>query len=1090
MELEPSPAKRKEHNLLRHIWAKKLAQITLKHKIKSQILRAGLLVLAYVLFGMTNFTYAAPGVMESQTATSAVVGLVLTPEGSPLAKAAVVVENLRTHQKFQAVSDAAGRFLINGLAPDEYKLEVVKEGYKAFFISKLPLAAGDQAKAMVHMQEGRSSERIEGRTDSVTSRVGTALAGKELNDIPENQRNFVNLAQLSSGANEGNTNGANSEAQPGAQHASSSVSVGGQLEMLNNNMIDGIDNNERKNLVIAVHPSVDAIAEMRVVGSVYSVAQGRAGGGVIDITTKSGTKSYHGSIYEYFRNDDLDAYPYLFGAHTRKPEVRQNQYGGSVGGPLWKQKTAFFVDYEGFRLIQGRPPAMLTVPTKYEHDNPGDFTDIGGTKLTSLDSAGLQYFKLYPYPNSGSNTYVSAPSGSNFSHTGDLRIDHRFSPKDSIFSRYSYNHSNIGIPSAFPDVEEDGITIHPGGQLYTFAGTNNDMSMNGVLSYTHTFSPNLTLNVKGGYTLWRQSDTDLNPNHPVNQIFGQTGINVAATSNGLAPVSVVKASSLGNSGYSRPVTQVDSTFTYKGMLNWNLGRHNLSIGGGLIRRQWSSTGSGSSLGSWTVYDLTSLLQGQFLSVQRQLSLAQPHYRSWESSGFIQDEWNAVHNLTVSVGVRYDVYTNPNEVKNQLINFDTMTGKIVEAGVNGASKTANVNTDYSSFMPRVGFNWTPDGATSIHGGFGMVSTLAMSDTMTLTSAYGVCSSSTCTDGYTTLAAGLPQVSTPDYANPSGNLSNMRAKNLKNIYMEQFNLGIDRSFGKFDSVQASYVGSLGRHLTQQFPDLNAPAPNKADNPNILRPYYSVDPKLTSIGYTASGGNSSYNALQASYAHSSKYGVSANLRYTLAHGLDNARPWNRDNSGFGTVVSKAGTIDYGNSTFDVRQHLVATVKYELPFGKTAIGARRIVEKGWQFNVMEIWGTGLPYTILNAKDVSGTNPTASAADRSDVVGNPNLSNKGVKRFFNTDAFHAQKAGELGNERRNQYYGPHSRHVDVSLFKNFQLPREMTMQFRTECFNLTNTANFASPGNTLDGANFGQLTQITNGYTPREIQFALRMQF
>jgi hypothetical protein len=152
--------------------------------------------------------------------------------------------------------------------------------------------------------------------------------------------------------------------------------------------------------------------------------------------------------------------------------------------------------------------------------------------------------------------------------------------------------------------------------------------------------------------------------------------------------------------------------------------------------------------------------------------------------------------------------------------------------------------------------------------------------------------------------------------------------------------------------------------------------------------------------------------------------------------------------------------------------------------------VEKGWQFNVMEIWGTGLPFTILNAKDVSGTNPTASAADRPDVVGNPNLSNKGVKRFFNTDAFRAQDKGKLGTERRNQYYGPHSRHVDVSLFKNFQLPREMTMQFRTECFNLTNTANFASPASTLDGANFGQLTQITNGYTPREIQFALRMQF
>jgi len=233
-----------------------------------------------------------------------------------------------------------------------------------------------------------------------------------------------------------------------------------------------------------------------------------------------------------------------------------------------------------------------------------------------------------------------------------------------------------------------------------------------------------------------------------------------------------------------------------------------------------------------------------------------------------------------------------------------------------------------------------------------------------------------------------------------------------------------------------------------------------------------------------------LQAGYVHTTKFGVNATLNYTLAHGLDDARPWAYDTSGFGTVVSKSNTIDYGNSTFDVRHHLVSTVMYKLPFGQSATGKRQIAEKGWQFNVIEVWGTGLPFTVVNATDVSNTNPGASSADRPDVKGNPNLSSKGVNKFFNTDAFSAQTTGTLGSERRNQYHGPHSRHTDVSLFKDFQLPRAMTMQFRTECFNVTNTANFATPAAVLNGANFGQLTQITSGYTPREIQFALRMQF
>jgi hypothetical protein len=1036
---------------------------------------------------------------EAQKSTNSdIVGQVSGTEGAPLSRVTVIAEDLATHQKFQAVSDSTGSFSLKGLPAGEYSIRATADGFKQFVIRKIPLVAGDEAKATVRMQPGNASEVVEGGANSIVSRAGTSLAGKELSDIPQNQRNFVNLVQLSGGANEGNTNGSGSGAKPGAQHSSSSVSVGGQLETLNNAMIDGIDNNERINSEVSVHPSVDAIGGMQISASAYPATQGRAGGGVIDITSKSGTKKLHGSIYEYFRNDDLDAYPYLFGAHTSKPEVRQNQYGGSLGGPLWKGgKTTFFGNYEGFRLIQGRSPVLLTVPTTYEHNNPGDFTDItGGTKLTSaqLDSAGLQYFKLYPYPNSGTSTYVSAPSGSDFAHAGGLRVDHQFSPKDMFFARFTYDRSATGIPSAFPDVTEDGITIRPGGQLYTFAGNNLDTALNTIVSYTHVFSPHMNLDLKAGYTQWVETDSDLNPNNAVNEIFGQSNINVTETSNGLAPISMGTAAPLGNSGYFRPLTQVDNAFTYKGNLSWTVGHHNMSIGAGLIRRQFTYGSSMYSLGYWTVSDLPSLLKGEYTASTRSVNLDIPHYRTWEPSIYFEDEWHVFNNFTLSWGVRYDIFTPPTEIKNRLSNFDSTTGNIIVAGQNGVSKTADVNTDHSGIVPRVGFNWAPIANVSIHGGFGIVASPAADGSVFMgapyTYTYGTCSSTTCATGYQKLADGLPVITTPSTTNPSGTMEGVRAKKLKNMSMDQFNLGIDYSLSQHDTAHVTYVGSLGRHISREFPDLNAPSPNASSTPNTYRPYYSIDPNLTTLAYTDSGGSSSYNALQASYSHIVGYGLTATVNYTMSHGLDNARPWGFDTTGYGSVISDSNTRDYGNSDFDVRHHITSTVMYELPFGIGATGWKKTVEKGWQMNVMEIWGTGLPFTVLNVTDMSGTNPGAYQGDRPNVTGKPNLSNKSTNEFFDTSAFTAQTSGTLGNERRNQYYGPHSRHTDVSLFKTFQMSEGKTVQFRTECFNVTNTANFAAPANTLGGANFGQLTQITTGYTPREIQFALRLQF
>jgi outer membrane receptor protein involved in Fe transport len=1023
--------------------------------------------------------------------TAELSGRVTKSSGEPLAFASVTLRNIRSHRE-QGVSTATdGTFHFALLPAGEYWLLVRVAGYKAFSVPKLPLVNGDQAKANAVMEAGNESEVVLGSTTSVLSRVGTGLAGKSVSDLPENQRNFVNLVQVSGGANEGSTNNSASTSRPGAQHQSSAVSLGGQPETTNNSLIDGIDNNERINSEIALHPSVDGIEEVQVLASAYPAALGHAGGGVINVISKPGTEHLHGSLYEYFRNDLFDAYPFQFGAHNRKPELRQNQYGGSLGGPLLWPATYFFADYEGFRLVQGRAPVELTVPTAFEHAHPGDFTDVGGPLLRQMDAIGLAYFNLYPSPNVPGtiNQFVSAASGSNISHIGDLRIDQRASDKDQFFGRFSYNRTFVFIPGQFPKVQEDGMSIQPGGSLTSFAGNMDDTATNVALGFTHVFRSQLALDLRTGYTYWSEVDTGLNPRVPANQGFGQPGINLPATSNGLAPINVLPAAPLGNDGYYRPINQNDNVFQYGAALGWDHGTHSTKFGASLIRRHWSNIGSGSGLGMWVVKDLPSLLQGQFLQVQREIDLVDSHYESWEPSAYVQDEWKALPPLTLNLGLRYDIFTPPTEIQNRMSNFDLSTGRLIVAGQKGVSDTAGVKTDYSGIQPRVGFNWKVLPSTTLSGGYGIVDFRPIDafvyKAQPFIDSFGVCSSQTCPGGFTTLAAGLPTVNTPDVNNPSGVILGMRPADFHNSYMQQFNLGVERKFGQ-DTLRLFYVSDLGCHIARAL-DVNSPPPNTAVDPNILRPFYRTVPRLTSIIHSDTEASSSYNALQANFTHAYHNGLTTQVNYTWAHGLDNA---GGGQAGFGALPALSSKLDYGNSSFDMRHRLVATVFYELPFGRHASGMKGMLTRSWQLNLAGVWATGLPFTIVNASDVSNTNPGASAADRPDQIGKALLNNPRVSRYFNTDAFVAQAPGTLGSERINQLYGPRNRRLDVSLFKNISIWNESTLQFRAEVFNITNTANFAAPASILGGANFGQLTQMTAGYAPREIQFALRLQF
>jgi hypothetical protein len=334
---------------------------------------------------------------------------------------------------------------------------------------------------------------------------------------------------------------------------------------------------------------------------------------------------------------------------------------------------------------------------------------------------------------------------------------------------------------------------------------------------------------------------------------------------------------------------------------------------------------------------------------------------------------------------------------------------------------------------------------------------------------------------------------------GSITAAESPTFRPSYYHQFNLTTQKDFSG-NVVTLAYIGMLGLHVVQRIPDFNAPPPNACGQPgnsctnaNTLRPYYALQPGLGQITGIQSEGNSSYHALEVIYERRPKKGLTVGANFTWARGLDDAYALSRtagSGDGFGYVPSKIGQLDYGNSNVDVRNRFAATANYELPFGKSLTGIEGLLAKGWQTNMLMVWSTTNPFTVTNSSDTSNTNPGAANADRPNQIASWHVSNPTPSLFFNTAAFQKQTFGTLGSERRNQLYGPHFRHVDLSVFKTFPIHEQVNLQFRAEAYNIANTTNFNTPNSSLGTATFGQLTSTSPNYTPRLFQLALKLQF
>ncbi|MEA2263928.1 MAG: hypothetical protein QOJ51_6753, partial [Acidobacteriaceae bacterium] len=415
------------------------AERHIRHAVRA-VLLTGCLLLPVARFAL------------AQSTTADITGSVSDASGASLPQSKVTLTNLGTKETRTAETTAAGDYTFTQLGPGTYSITVSHSGFKSYVVPTMSLSASDRARVDAKLEVGSEGETVQVtaqapalQTDS--SVLTTVITQKATQDLPLNGRNYVNLAQLAPGANEGPPNGLSSGGRPDDRRLTSGISINGQSDTINDWMIDGMDNNERVIGTTGIRPSIEAISEVNIQSNTYTAEVGRTAGGVINIITKSGTNNFHGSAYEFFRNDVLNAFPFQFGAHNRKPKLRQNQFGGSIGGPIFKNKTFFFADYEGLRQIQGQNPVLSQVPTLDQYNalrsNPASLAHGA-----AVDPVGLNYALLYPAPNAPSNTtgsgaFVSSPTVSRTVDTVDGRIDEQFNEKNLIYGRYSWNRSPV-----------------------------------------------------------------------------------------------------------------------------------------------------------------------------------------------------------------------------------------------------------------------------------------------------------------------------------------------------------------------------------------------------------------------------------------------------------------------------------------------------------------------------------------------------------------------------------------------------------------------------------------------------------------------
>ena len=1072
-----------------------------------------------------------------QTDTARLSGVVSDPVGRSIPLASVTITNLATGGKRDTTSNSDGIYTLPSVTPGRYRVSIEKEGFRSVVLDGLVLNIQDVIQQNFQLEIGSVTQSVTVEATTAVLATGDAALGgiitaKQTAELPLNGRNFTELATLLPGVTRGNPTGQASGTQSIAEvfryasSGSASLSVNGSRPEANNFLLDGIDNNEQLVNTLIFFPPAEAIQEFRVQTSVAPAEFGRAGGAIINAGIKSGTNQIHGSAFEFFRDSALDVTPTFA---PNKAAFRQHQFGGTLGGPIVKNKQFLFGDYQGFRLKAPLSIELASVPTaKFRQ---GDFSELLDTNVSKLQApivildpitklpfagniiptsrlnpVGLKYLNTYPQPTFGGGRVqqnfqaqrVQRQQYNDF----DVRYDWNIREADQFFARYSFGHDDSTTTSRLPTL--------PAG---TGSGTNFNRTNGVVLAYTHTFSPHLLNEARFGFTRINFGNTPPFSDTRLAASLGIPGANPSPELGGGALIGGYN-SQIEYSGDFGPLLVRENSFQEADIVTYSAAAHTVRFGFNLIRRQLNSfrpnrgkgyfflNGNGTGPGS-TGYETSDLLAGFVNAYSIGPLFGATGIRRWEPSIFGQDDWHVSRKLILNLGVRYDIYTTPVEVKDRQTNFDPATDRLLSAGQNGNSRGL-VPNDYKNFGPRLGFVFDPLGAgkTILRGGYGLYYTVeggGANYQLTQNAPYSGFRQYNYTDGYRVTLSGAGPVNNNDSrlatnALPTGDLSNLDLNHPVNIttfsrlsrnttpYEQQFNFQLEQQVSSSTVASLAYVGTLGRKLNS-FYNLNRQAFHA---PGGTRAF----PQLGDVNVQNTRSTSSYHSLQAQVERRFTNGLQFLGSYTWAHAIDDASgPY--DGAGPQDINNLAG--ERGNSLLDVRHRLVLSSLWALPVGRgqhfggdmpvlvdTLVG-------GWQANAILSFQSGLPFNL--------STPGQPGDVRPDRVGTIVIHPGHPQQYLDLSAFarvSTNPDGVLvrpGTLSRNAIYGPGTKQLDLSLFKNFSLPEHVQLQFRAEAFNLSNTPQYLQPNGDITSSGFGQITS-TRFSSERQIQFALRASF
>ncbi len=1047
--------------------------------------------------------------------TGSINGVVLDSSGAAVSGASLELTDLSTSQIRTSTSSAQGYFNFVNLPPKVYRLKIMAASFKEYVNDSLRLTVGQQVSLQPIMVLGAVSQSVEVSgtpppISTTTASVGQVIETKQIDNLPLNGRNALNLILLVPGALPAGSSG-----QFGATQQQFELS--GSNPNANNFSLDGGFNMNAFYSNAANYPNPDALQEFNVSTRTYDAGLGR-GFNSISAVTKSGTQNFHGTAFEFFRNTVLDASNYFA---TAPSPYKRNQFGGTLGGKIISDKLFFFGSYQGTQ-IRGTP-GLYTYVDLTPAERNGDFSALGSPIVdpstgqpfpnnqiptTRIRPFASQFIQQYlPLPNSGNNLYSFAPATSESENQAIGRVDYEITSKDRIFGRYIFDN--------MPQVG-NGVSYYLDSSWLADLPTRRQSML---LNYTHIFSSKILNSAtfdydRDAYGVITRRD------------FSLTGLGLdinngnALKTYGLKPDSILGISGYFTAGAGVPTRDIVPTTHFSDRLSLTAGAHQLSFGIEIYHtrvnqlQNYLTDGTMSFSGFATGNAAADFLLGQFSNYE-QLTPLITRLRQTLPSVYAQDDYKLSRRLTLNLGLRWDPYfpwISQNNVLGTYIPgrqstvFPLMAPGLLFPGDPGIPRGIAPNR-YSNFAPRVGLAWDAfgDGRTSVRIGgglfymptnsainfnrfpqmppFGFEANLSGGDADNIWSVAPFNGVNPFPRPDVTDVDALKQV---PFVATTGDTS--LGLPFKTPVETQWSASVQQALGRDSVFELAYVGSTASHLLSSYegnPAVYIPGQSTEANTQQRR----INPNIGPLNVLTTYLSSNYNAMEASFNKRYSNGLSLLSSYTWSRALGVVGALGEGSNGQRDPFDKR--LDYGVAGDSVNSNWVTAVVWDIYTGQHAqTGLSRVLLGGWQLNGIYSMHSGYPFTVNSGLDNSFS---GIGSDTADLIGNYRLGSgrsqaDKLGEWFNTSAFQVNAIGTFGNTGINSFRGPDYWNLDTGVIKHFRIQEHLNGEFRGLFYNIFNHPNFANPNGVVTSPTFGQITGTSAD--PRVIEFATRISF